>query len=70
MCEECVTKIDGINQCRTCLAKAARGATKRPEQERSPVGQRVAIALTLMLLTSLVWWMLSALFSGGADRGA
>lgn len=64
MCEECVTKIDGINQCRSCLAKAAGQAPITREKKASPALQWLGVGLSLSVLCCLAWWMLNVLFAG------
>lgn len=64
MCEECVTKIDGINQCRTCLAEVASQTRANAEKPSSPTLQWLAVGLSLSVLCGLAWWMLNVLFAG------
>ena len=64
MCEECVTKIDGINQCRECLAKVARSSPQTPEKVSSPRAHWLGVGVSLSVLCALAWWMLNVLFSG------
>lgn len=68
LCAACITKIDGVNHCQTCLAALA--AEQLTAASHAPgAGPRAArwlgIALGASLLSGLCWLMLDRLFQGG-----
>ncbi|MBW2461623.1 MAG: hypothetical protein JRH11_08240 [Deltaproteobacteria bacterium] len=68
MCSECVTRVDGINYCVTCLARLA-DAEKPAGAGASVVVPRAlapAFAMAwLTLLTLLAWGLVEVVFPGG-----
>ena len=67
VCSECVTKIDGINYCVSCLAILAAKDAQRDAAERRPTPRWLAYgaaAALLMLATLLTWGLLEAALPG------
>ena len=65
VCAECVTKVDGINHCVTCLA--ARAAVPVEARERPPTpGARawIAAGALFVLVTLLAWGLVEAALPG------
>jgi len=64
-CTDCITKLDGINHCRGCLAKMGREVAQAQEGETgSRVPPALAIATGRALLSLLAWGMLEVLLPG------
>jgi hypothetical protein len=67
VCSECVTKVDGINYCVSCLAKLA-GEGKRADRESSQASEGwiavMAAGGLILLLVLLMWGMVEATFPG------
>jgi hypothetical protein len=67
VCSECATKVDGINHCVDCLAKAARGALARKPAARVREGRVLGAAAgagLLALLAVLIWALLEVALPG------
>jgi hypothetical protein len=67
VCSECVTKIDGINYCVSCLAVLAARGAQREKSEREPTPRWIAYAAAIALLgtaTLLTWGLLEAALPG------
>lgn len=68
LCDACITKLDGINHCRSCLLLRA----AQPEAESVPVPSALrvngwlALAMGLALLGGLALTMLNAVLPAGA----
>ena len=58
LCDECTTKLAGINHCVTCLAWVSRAEPQRGEP-RLGLGPLVCAATYLLCLSGLVWWLLT-----------
>ncbi|MCC6874770.1 MAG: B-box zinc finger protein [Sandaracinaceae bacterium] len=68
ICSECVTKVDGINYCVSCLAALAdRGEVRRAEERRpTPAWLSALAAMGLWgLVTLMTWGLLEVAFPGG-----
>jgi hypothetical protein len=66
MCSDCITKIDGINHCRDCLAQlqgAQRAAQIGPTLR---VPGWLALSVGAIAISSLAWWMLEVMMPGAA----
>jgi hypothetical protein len=64
LCSDCITKIDGINHCQSCLEQLAqRPALPRPRL-RVPLSDTAALGLGLGLLSLLTWLMIEVLMPG------
>lgn len=65
VCTECVTKVDGINYCVTCLAILAVESTPRLEpKSHSRLGSIARLTLSLTVITLLTWGLLDLLLPG------
>jgi len=67
VCSECVTKVDGINYCVTCLAALATEGGEHVTQEAKPASRTlsfVAAGLMLVVLTLLTWGLVEAALPG------
>ncbi len=68
VCSECVTKVDGINYCVSCLSTLADRGARKDSAERTPTPRALAYASALALLglaTLLTWGLLEAALPGG-----
>ncbi len=68
VCGECVTKVDGINYCVSCLAVLAERGARARKAERRPTSPWVARALASLLIgaaTLLTWVLLEVALPGG-----
>lgn len=66
ICAECVTKVDGINHCVSCLARRAVVAKPAAKAKRVNVhASRLSAAAHLGALWFLCWILLEALLPGG-----
>lgn len=68
MCGECVTQVDGINYCVTCLARLAdaEGATRGQSSFTVPRALAPLFAVAwLAVLSGLGWGLVEAVFRGG-----
>lgn len=64
LCRDCITKIDGVNHCKTCLETlAAAQAREAPEPSRG-VSDFAALSFGMTLLSILAWVMIEALMPG------
>lgn len=69
VCSECVTKIDGINYCVSCLAVLAAKGAQRDAAEREPTPRWLAYAAAtglVLMAVLLVWGLLEASLPGGS----
>jgi hypothetical protein len=70
VCSECVTKVDGINYCVSCLAALAQRGAYRAAAERKPTARWLAYAAAFVLVSSatfLAWGLLEAALPGGGS---
>jgi len=68
VCSECVTKVDGINYCVSCLAAlAGAGAEERSELGAAPsrAGAVASAAGLFLLLALAAWALVEAAMPGG-----
>jgi hypothetical protein len=68
ICSECVTKVDGINYCVTCLSTLA-GHGRKERSKRTwvlprPLAPAVAMGW-LVLLTLMAWGLVELALAGG-----
>ena len=64
LCSDCITKIDGVNHCKTCLETlGAAQNVEAPERLRG-VSDFVALSFGMTLLSVLAWVMLEVLMPG------
>ncbi len=67
VCSECVTKIDGINYCVSCLAALADRGARRDTAERRPTPRALAYlsaSVLLVIVTLMTWGMLEVALPG------
>ena len=67
VCSECVTKVDGINYCVSCLATLANAGRDREALERKPTPWLVSAFAAFGLFALLVlmtWGLLEVAFPG------
>lgn len=67
MCSDCITKIDGINHCRSCLEKLSRGRADEVRASRRLLPPWLAVAVGVVVLTALSYVMLDVLLPGSAS---
>jgi hypothetical protein len=67
MCSDCITKIDGINHCRDCLAQlqAAQRTDKSAPRPRIPGW--LALSAGSLVVWGLAWLMLEVMMPGAAS---
>jgi hypothetical protein len=68
ICSECVTKVDGINYCVSCLAELAERDRARSEtatRPSSPVVRTLAAGALFTVTTLLTWVLLIGTLPGG-----
>lgn len=69
LCDACITKLDGINHCRSCLLTRAASDLPRPPRALSPLGATLgwlSFAAGVLALAALALRTLDALLPGGA----
>jgi hypothetical protein len=69
VCSECVTKVDGINYCVSCLAVLADRGARKQQAEKQPTSRWLAHVAALALLgtaTLLTWGLLEVALPGGS----
>jgi hypothetical protein len=69
LCSDCITKIDGINHCASCLSTLTASVRRKSEKPRqSPTKAAFAVALGACLLSLLTWLSLEVLMPGSSSR--
>jgi hypothetical protein len=68
MCSDCITKIDGINHCRSCLDRLSRGKADAPRSQRARVPPWLAVTAGILVLSALSYFMLEVLLPGSAGQ--
>lgn len=66
MCGECVTKVDGINYCASCLAMLAERTKRKDGARRAPSARWLGAAVLFVTATALVWGLLETALPGGS----
>ena len=67
VCSECVTKVDGINYCVSCLARLARADETKEREATQPASRWLAVlaaAGLIFVLVLMAWGMVEATFPG------
>lgn len=68
VCGECVTKVDGINYCVSCLARLSDGSARRARADAAPTPRGLAVASAMVLFglaALLTWGLLEVALPGG-----
>ena len=68
VCSECVTKVDGINYCVSCLSALADRGARKHTAERRPTPRWLAYFAALALAsiaTLMTWGLLEVALPGG-----
>lgn len=67
MCSECITKIDGINHCRSCLEALIAEQKVRPARKASVrLPSWLVLGLEAVWLSGLMWLTIEVLMPGSA----
>jgi hypothetical protein len=64
MCSDCITKIDGINHCRSCLDELTRAESQKRTGRAGGLPSWLLLSLGVSLLTALSYLMLDVLMPG------
>lgn len=64
VCSECVTKVDGINYCVTCLAIMAVQSTPRSELKERKTFVMARLVASIAVLVALTWALLESMLPG------
>ncbi len=67
LCSDCITKLDGINHCQSCLAKLAQQTAAKPATAPREVPDPLALTLGFAALAVLAGFMLEGLLPGSGS---
>ncbi|MFT3927870.1 MAG: hypothetical protein QM778_35410 [Myxococcales bacterium] len=66
-CSDCLTKLDGINHCQTCLTNLSRQLANEPTTTRRGLPPSLALSLGFLTLALLAWTMLEVMLPGAGS---
>ena len=64
LCGDCITKIDGINHCQSCLAELGHRPAVPTRAPRRHMPAALSLGLGLVSLTLLAWLMIEVMMPG------